>query len=377
MARERKGTTVERDGKIYARITYIGSDGKRHAVWRRAENKTHARELKKKLLREFEDHGESSIDGDHLVFRELASIYEDRKLIPAEYVGDRKVAGLRSVKPPQTFLKVLIDFFGPRRIKSITHSDVEKFRRERLKTKTVRDEERTIASVNRELELLRAILNFAKREGWLIKTPFETGSNLISKADETRRERVLSRDEEERLLMACTGRRAHLKVLLMAALDTACRRGELLQMKWSDVDFENRLINVRALTTKTARSRNVPISARLLEELKSLYNKSKNDEELVFGIKTDVKHSFASACKDSDVEDFHFHDCRHTGITRMIKAGMPPTLVMKISGHTQMDTFIRYVNTDNEAINQAIAAIDSFHTKKEAIDATEASETIN
>lgn len=375
MARERKGTTIERDGKIYARVTYIGADGKRHAVWRRAENKTHARELKKKLLRELDDHGESSIDGDHLVFRDLARVYEDRKLIPAEYIGDRKVAGLRSVKSPKTFIKVLTDFFGSRKIKSITHSDVEKFRRERLKTKTVREEERTIASVNRELELLRAIMNFAKREGWLIKTPFETGSTLISKADETRRERILSREEEDRLLTNCTGRRVHLRLLLMAALDTACRRGELLQMRWSDVDFENRLINVRALTTKTARSRSVPISARLIGELTSLYNKSKSDEELVFGIKTDIKRSFTSACKDAKIEDFHFHDCRHTAITRMIKAGMPPTLVMKISGHTQMDTFTRYVNTDNDAIQQAIAAIDSFHGTQ--VETTSVEERIN
>src|SRR5262249_32430303 len=149
--------------------------------------------------------------------------------------------------------------------------DIEKFRLERLKTPTPTGKERSIASVNRELEVMRAVMRFAVRSGWIIKSPFETGDTLISKADEVQRERVLSREEELRLLLACTGRRAHLRPLLIAALDSAMRRGELIQLKWSDINFENRTINVRAMTTKTARSRTVPISSRLLEELKALH----------------------------------------------------------------------------------------------------------
>ena len=178
-------------------------------------------------------------------------------LIEAEYHEGRKMVGLRSVKSARTFLAVLKEQFSMRLIRSITHSDVEKFQRERLKTQTVRGEKRTIATVNRELELLRAMLNFAKREGWLIRTPFETGSPLISKADEVHRDRLLSSTEEVRLLAACTGRRTHLRPLIVAALDTACRRGEMLQLVWSDVDLTNRTIRIRATTTKTQRGRAV------------------------------------------------------------------------------------------------------------------------
>jgi integrase len=74
--------------------------------------------------------------------------------------------------------------------------------------------------------------------------------------------------------------------------------------------------------------------------------------KLVFGVKDTVKRSFASACRDAGIEGFHFHDCRHTAITRMIQAGLSPMEVMKISGHTQMNTFARYVNPNTQAVNR-------------------------
>lgn len=349
------------DGQLYARFVYTDGEGKRREKHVKAESKTHARELHDKMEREFRDHGQQTIDATRMTFRQLAEIYEKARLQPAEYKGDRKIAGRRSYKAPQGYLRTLNAYFGSKRIKSITHADVEKFKLERLKTPTPSGKERTIASINRELEVMRAMMRFSVRSGWIIKSPFETGDTLISKADEIQRERVLSREEEARLLLACTGRRSHLRPFLIAALDTAMRRGELIQLKWSDVDFENRRISVRAMTTKTARSRTVPISSRLLEELKSLFENAKQDSDSVFGISDNVKNGFASACNAAGIEDFRLHDCRHTAITRMIQAGMTPMQVMKISGHTQMSTFARYVNADDDAVKRAAAAIDSFH----------------
>jgi len=351
------------DGQLYARFVYTDSGGKRREKHVKAESKLQARELYDQMKREFKDHGQRTIDSSRMTFRQLADSYEEHKLIPAEYVGDRKVAGLRSLAAPQIFLAILTEHFGSRPIKAITYADVEKFKRARLKTQTSKGKARSITSVNRELEILRAVLNYAKREGWILKNPFESGAPLISKADEVHRERVLDRREEERLLAVCVGRRAHLRPLLMAALDTACRRGELIQMKWSDVDFEGRTIQVRAMTTKTAKARSVPISSRLLIEFVELRKKAGTEDDLVFGVTDNVKKSFVSACHEAGVEDFRFHDCRHTAITRMVQKGLPPSLVMKISGHTQMATFARYVNVDDDAIRRAAQAIDDFHTE--------------
>lgn len=366
MAGKRERHYREINGQLYARFVYTDASGKRREKHLKAESKTHARELYEEMRREFHDHGEQTMDASRMMFRELAEVYEKGRLQPAEYIGERKVARLRSYTTPRAMLRTLVDYFGARRIRSITHADIEKFKLERFKVLTPRGKERTITSVNRELEVLRAALNFAKREEWILRNPFETGASLISKADETQRERLLSREEETQLLAICIGRRAHLRPLLIAALDTAMRRGELFQLKWSDVNLANRTISVRAMTTKTARGRVVPISSRLLVELQRLLAPAEGEDALVFGITDTVKKAFASVCRGAGIEGFRFHDCRHTAITRMIQAGMTPMQVMKISGHTQMTTFARYVNADEDAVKRAAQAIHAFHAASAA-----------
>src|SRR5205085_10588629 len=148
-----------------ARLTYVDETSKRRNVKRQAENKTEAKEELKKLINKLDNQGEQAIEGDRLTFRELAYIYEERRLVPAEYHGDRKIRGLRSYKTPLAHLKVLTAHFGAKRIKNITHSDIETYKQARLKVPIGKDiesqRERTIATVNRELELLRAVLRFA------------------------------------------------------------------------------------------------------------------------------------------------------------------------------------------------------------------------
>jgi integrase len=87
-----------------------------------------------------------------------------------------------------------------------------------------------------------------------------------------------------------------------------------------------------------------------------------------------VKKSFAAACKLAGVEGFRFHDCRHTAITRMVQMNISPTIVMKISGHTQHNTFARYVNPDTGA---ALQAADTLSTFNEASGTQTGTEAVN
>lgn len=346
-----------------ARVTYRDESGKVRNIKRQVENRTEGKQLLTRLLREIEEHGEQIIDGDTMLFKKLAEIYEERKLIPPVYKGEMKVSGLRSHVAQKVYLKALTEFFGSKRIKQITHADLEKYKLQRLKSITKQGTERSITSVNRELQLMRAILNYAKRNGWIIQNPFERGESLISLAQENRRDRVLSREEEARLLAECTGRRAHLKPILICALDTGMRRGEIFQLRWKDVNLEEGVITIRATTTKTMRPRSVPITSRLREELQRLKNNAPEDPEfLVFGIESDIKHGFTSACSDAKVFDFHFHDCRHTATTRLAQSGISPLELMRITGHSQLTTLTRYFNQTHEQLKKAAAALDSFNT---------------
>jgi len=142
------------------------------------------------------------------------------------------------------------------------------------------------------------MLRFAVDEGWIDRSPFEMShTSLISQSDEVKRVRVLSRDEESRVMQVCgsDSPRAHLLPVILCALDTGMRRGEMMRLEWPDVDLEARTITVRAMNTKTLTARVVPVSARLLAALQSLYNE-RTDDGLVFD-SGDFKRSWRTACK--------------------------------------------------------------------------------
>lgn len=365
MTKKTEGGIIQRKDRpgLWARAVYTDENGRKRVIQRKVANRTEGKLLLKKLLREIEDHGEQIIDGDKLTFVRLAKLYEERKLTPPEYEGENKISGLRSYHIQKVYLKTLTEYFGTRRVKSITHSDLEAFKLARQKTTTKRGGKRAVASVNRELQLLRAVLNFAKRNGWIIRNPFEQGESLISIAQENRRDRVLSRDEETRLLAACHGNRAHLRPILVCALDTAMRRGEIFQLRWKDVDLDNGLISIRASTTKTMKARTVAMTSRLRVELVSLRQLAPDDPEVrVFGIVSDVKRSFAAACRESGVEGFRLHDCRHTATTRLAESGISPLEVMRVTGHSQLSTLTRYFNQTEAQVKKAAAALDDFHS---------------
>lgn len=364
MANKRQKDYRIRDGKVYARITYTDEKGRRRDVMRLADNRAHAKELAAKMRNELKDHGSRTVEADKLKFKELAGYYEEDRLKPAKYQEGRKVSGLRSVSSAKLTLKTLVDNFGNRLIKTITPTDIEKFKAKRLDTTAQRSGEKlTIASVNRELELLRAIFNYAKREGWLVRSPFERLRGIISKADERQRDRVLSQDEEMRLLAACDHpKRRHLRPILICGLDTAMRRGEILKLCWRDVDLEAKKITITAMNSKTEKERVVGMTARLYDELTRLWDESPKDLNVsVFGVASTFKRSFAKACKLAGVEGFRFHDTRHTATTRLIETKALHTQeAMKITGHSQQSTFDRYVNPKDETVRRAAEALDEW-----------------
>jgi integrase len=358
---------VYREGNSWvARVDFTDESGKRRVARRYCETKTEANRKRQELVRDIEERGEKAVDGNKLTFKGLADKYKETKLIPAEYVNQRKIAGVRSLAPALFAVEILVEHFGDRRIRAITHSDIEAFKLARLKVLTIRGTTRSIASVNRELEILRAILNFALRQDWISKNPFNSGASLISKADETHRERLMTFEEEKKLLAACeVDSRKHLRPILIAAVDTAMRRGELLKLRWRNVDFAARSIEIEAFNTKTARARAVAMTSRLESELKQLYeNAPKDPEGIVFGIKDNFKNGFAAACKEAKIEGLRFHDLRHTAITRMVEAGMQPAEVMRVSGHTTPAMLWRYMNANVDTARRAADALDALRNSK-------------
>jgi integrase len=385
MPRHKTGAAIQKwrvkNGKRvrewHACISYW-KDGKRVQDTRkpRDNTKTAARNLAKEMLKELEEQGPKALDSANMTFAQLAQFYEETYLIDPEYVDGRKIAGYRGKYVFGIILKIHKNYFGNQKIREITHGDLKKFKAVRLKTPAifgkntrgtaksgnVIQRHRSIATVHKELSLLRRIFNVAVSNSWLTKNPFDMGDSLINPGDEKPRERILTKEEEEKLLAACTGSKEHLRPIIICALDTGMRRGEIFKLNWADVDFESGIINIKAFNTKTLRERQVAMTSRLSQELYALWhNSSRNPDELVFGITTSSKKGFARVRKIVGLPDLRFHDLRHTHATRLVAGHVPLSEVGRVLGHTQANTTYRYVNANVETARRAAAVLDDFN----------------
>lgn len=303
-------------------------------------------------------------------FAELAKRYKKAKCIPAEYDGERKVAGMRAWKSAIHETDRLVLYFGNQYIQTITYSDIEQYKLHLLRTDTRFKRKRTIADVNHHLRRLRIVLHFARRNRWIDENPFAFGDPLISAADEMPRDRPRQKGEEAKLLAACTGRRTHMCPIIICAIDTAMRYGEIMRIRRSDVDLEAGTILVRALNTKTNRARLVPISSRLDDELRMRLKKVPDDPEaLVFGGIGSVKTAWRALCEKAKITGPRFHDLRHWATTDIVdalsSAGIAPLHGMKITGHTQERTFRRYLRTDEKLVQLAGNALNELRRVRE------------
>jgi integrase len=359
-----RGSVALRKGVLKARVTYADPrTGQRREIERAVQSKTEGREFIERKIRELTMTNGRSGSRDRARFRDLADFYAEIYIRPAEYHDGRKVGGLRGLASARSRLAALVDYFGSMPLKAITYADVFIFKSKRLATPTTRRVPRAIASVHRELELLRRMLSVAVREGWIVANPYTAGDCLITKADERQREMVLSLSEEQRLLACCEGeRRKHLRPIVICAIDTGMRLGEILKLQWRDVDLSARTIRIVALNTKTFRERTVAMTTRLREELTALAGNGLPDpERLVFGVAATVKRSFVAARTEAGLAGLRFHDLRHTAATRLASGHLPLTHVGRILGHTQPSTTYRYVNATAETAREAASILDAFN----------------
>lgn len=367
--KERTGQISEntKTGIWTARVCYKNTNGKRTAIQRTADNKTDAKKLLKQLLEKLDAGGRKAIDAEKLTFNDLADYYEKHYAKPAKFIDDRKVEGMRNVSRVKGFVKLFREYFGKMKIKQIGYEEIVAFRSYRLSIPTHYKTTRNIATMNRELSNLRRIFNIAIRQGWLMRNPVNMGEPLIDRSAERRRTRVLSLEEEKRLLEACTGKRKHLIPLIICLLDTGARRGETLKLKFSDLDFENRLITYQALNTKTLKTRQIAMTTRVYNELSKLWeDSSKNEDELVFKFR-DVRSSFENACIDAGIPTgrpfgITLHSLRHSAATRLINGHLPIQMVSRILSHENPQTTYRYLFSTDETLSQAASIFESIQT---------------
>src|SRR5262245_13874993 len=372
----------ERRKRYYARVTATDPvTGKRTQLMRFAATKTEALKKKRELLNLLDKDGHEPFVGDRTRFTYLARKFREEKLIPAVYVGERKIAGRRELSAPRSWLLQLEYYFGDMKLPSITVGEIKKFEiwlsKIPARSTIVEDEngklilnikengdQRGIESINRAVELLRTVLNYAVEEKMLREEQNrfskKKARSLIDRRAETKREQLTTFGEEMALLDVCTGDRAHLRAVIIIASDSGLRKNELLTLSWneSDIDFENRQIRLRALNAKWNKARAIPMTQRDYEELMKLKEQyDDHPSSLVFGGLKEVKRSFNTACRLTGIENLHKHDFRHAYVTRSILAGIPPAVVLKASGHST-DEWKRYLNVTPDMLHDLFTPLD-------------------
>lgn len=227
---------------------------------------------------------------------------------------------------------------------------IERFKQERRAGLTWRGTQRTPASVNRELEVLSRIYSIAIDNGMNIQNPCRKVRLLRM---DNQRNRYLSEDEETRLMAILEGRRAHLRSIVILALHTGMRRGEILSLRWNEVDFLRGLILVKR--TKNGRDRMIPMNSIVRETLAAIRQEASTDGQ-VFPI-NDVKRSFVYACVKAKIADFRFHDLRHTAATRLADRGADAFQIAAILGHATIQMSARYTHATGHGLRRAMESL--------------------
>ncbi|HTT07404.1 MAG TPA: site-specific integrase [Gammaproteobacteria bacterium] len=185
--------------------------------------------------------------------------------------------------------------------------------------------------------------------------------------------RYLEPDEITRLISAAESDRRpkHLSDFIRLALNTGCRRGELLKLEWSRVDLKRNLIHLDGSHTKTGRRRSVPLNSMALEVLSSrarFREKYCPDNPWVFAHKDgkriqSVKKSFASACRKAGITNFRVHDLRHTCAAWLVSAGVPLPEVRDLLGHSTVRMTERYAHLAPENVRAAVARLENMQSR--------------
>lgn len=240
----------------------------------------------------------------------------------------------RSAKIDSIRLRALgRDPIGQKNMAALSPANVAQFRDRRLKLVSN-------ASVIRELSYISSAINHARRE-WGINTINPVP--LVRKpATPLGRNRLLSSAELDRLLDALKPRikssNIWIQPLVRFALESAMRRGEMLNLKWAAINFQNKTAHIEI--TKNGEPRTVPLSTQAMTILSEL---PRSLSGFVFPINGPaVSAAFDSARKRAKINDFHFHDLRHMAITKL--AEKLPNLIelSAVSGHRSLAMLKRY-----------------------------------
>lgn len=243
------------------------------------------------------------------------------------------------------------DRLGDRALVSITPGTIAEIRDELTQAKNRDGKPLSGATINRRLTALSACLRVAVKEyGWLPKNPVP---NVTRLADSKGRERFLSDAEREALLAACAASEwPPLYPLVSLALATGARKGELLGLLWADVDLERRVVRFR--DTKNGESRTVPLAQSAVAVLRD-WGRDRLKVGTVFPDQVGtLQNAWNAAREQAGIQDFRFHDLRHSAASYLAMSGASLMDIAAILGHKTLAMVKRYSHLSEQHTTAAV-----------------------
>jgi integrase len=263
------------------------------------------------------------------------------------YIMDGAVEHHRSSRDTLRHLDYWKTRLGSYALVHITSELLSKERRLLADTPS-KGQKRSAATVNRYLSSLSSALSHAVRQlRWINENPC---LHLIKLKENPGRDRVLTQEEIDRLLIACRQSRcSYLYCIVIIALTTGARQGEILNLEWQHIDFDNKLAYLKE--TKNGRPRSIALSDPVINELRKIHEARHPLKPLVFASKTafgriDIKKAWQQALKRAEIYNCCAHDMRHTFATYAASQGASNLELATAMGHRTLQMLQRYTHLD-------------------------------
>lgn len=229
---------------------------------------------------------------------------------------------------------------------------------------------RAPATVNRYLAALSHVLTVARKEWrWITRSPM---ADVTKAREPSGRVRYLSRAELVRLREACTASRSVvLELVVQLALTTGMRKGEILNLRWHDVDLERAQLTLQH--TKNGERRTVPLIAQTCEMLRLRKPEHVEAARLLFPARqgtrpAEITHAWKKALQRAQIDDFRFHDLRHTAASYLAMAGCTSLEIADVLGHKTLQMVKRYSHLSTEHTRQSLERLGAVVLSRPAVD---------
>jgi len=262
----------------------------------------------------------------------------------------RFVQNQRAYKNKEYIGRELLEKFGNIPLQRFNVAMLESYQQELL------GKGKGSATVNRKMAMLKHLVRKANDWKMVDDGTLRTVRKVKQLKEPPGRLRYLTGKDVQRLLAEC---KPHIRPIVIVALNTGMRRGEILNLKWDDVDLRNGLLLVK--DTKNGESRAVPINDAVRGVLAGIVRWL--DSQYVFCNQKgqplrEIKHTFNSACRKAGIRDFRFHDLRHSAASFMAMGGVSLLAIGTILGHKTASMTKRYSHLSPDHLQGAVAVID-------------------